>query len=347
MYVFVVLILYIMLLRALMPSMLQKKAQMKFLVFSSIPIIVIMSLRYHEIDIVTDTKSYYEFYEAASKFPLEQLISRSPFEPGYVLLNIAFASIIPHPQFIFFLEAVICVSAVCRFIYKHSESPFLGMLFFVTLGTMTFEFTAFRQAIAMSVCLFAVEFIETKRLWYFLALVLFAATFHKTAIVFLPFYYLAERVPTAGNNIMTMIVLIIVLLLASHIIAFGNIIFGMEYGKYIGNDYGGVVNICISSTTLALLWINRRQVNNYLFINMIALGLFIYLVRYSVLAAERISFYFTTGLIVGLPAALESFKNREIQMPIYYFTVSLAIALFLYRLTYMTLADYRFFWEVG
>lgn len=348
MYVFVLLIAYLLLLRFFMGDLSDKRAQKKYLMLSAIPIILIMSLRYHVIDVVTDTKDYYDFYEMASMLSIKELFNDPFFEPGYILLNKAFASIIPNPQFIFFLEAFICVSAVCRFIYKNLESPFFGMLFFVTLGTMTFEFTAFRQGIAMSICLFAVEYIKEKKLLPFIILVLLAATFHKTAIVFLPFYFIAQRKPTLRNNFLTIIAICTIVLSASKITTFGNILFEMQYSNvYIGSDYGGLVPILIFVITLILLLINKDKIGNYIFFNMVVIGLTIYLLRYTALAAERVSFYFTTGTIIALPAAIESFKEKNTRVVLYYFATILAIVLFLYRLSYMTLADYRFFWEVN
>ena len=347
MYVFVLLMAYLLLLRFFMGDLSDKRAQKKYLILSAIPIILIMSLRYHMIYGVDDPAVYYDFYDSASKLSIKELFNDPFFEPGYILLNKAFATIIPNPQFIFFLEALICVSAVCRFIYKNSESPFFGMLFFLTLGTMTFEYTAFRQGIAMSICIFAVEYIKEKKLLPFIILVLLAATFHKTAVVFLPFYFIAQRKPTLRNILLTIAAIIVVIFSASKIIEIGNVLFGMEYrGGYSGNEYGGLVPILIFVITLILLLISKDKIDNYIFFNMVVIGFTIYLLRYTTLAAERISFYFTTGTIVALPSAIASFENKNTRIVIYFFVTSLAIILFLHRLSYMTLADYRFFWEI-
>lgn len=345
MYVFVLLIAYLLILRFFMEDLSEKRAQKKYLILSAIPIILIMSLRYHIISVVSDTESYYQFYEMASSLSTVDLFGSSRFEPGYVLFNKAFASIIPNPQFVFFLEALICVSAVSRFIYKNSESPFLGMLFFVTLGTMTFEFTAFRQGIAMSICLFAVEYTKEKRFWLFFALVLIATTFHKTSIVFLPFYWIAHTKPTLRNILMILVFIAGVLFFAPNIVGIGNVLFDMNYGGYIGSDYGGLIPIIIYIITLIVMLIKKDKKDNFIFLNMVLVGLIIYVLRYTSLGAERISFYFTPAIVVALPDAIESFKGKKARIFLFFSSTSLAILLFFYRLTYMTLADYRFFWR--
>jgi len=319
--------------------------RMLFLGLTGIPIILVMSLHTSSIDVIYDINGYYNFYKDASVYSLSELIANSRFEIGYILLNKIFAMILPNPQFIFAIVSIICVSCAWYYIYKNSNNLLLSVLCFVTLGTMTFEYTAFRQAIAMSICLLAVEFIKKKQLVPFIAIVLLAFTFHKTALCFLPSYFLLNSKFTPQKIVYYILCAPIVVFYASYITSIGNKLFDMDFYGYIGNDFGGTVQILIFIITIVLSLIYRKQLTMPVFVNMVILGLMVYLLRYSTLAAERIAFYFTAGLIIALPNAINQITNMHIRRFVNNSVVVLSIALFAYRLSYMTLANYHFFWE--
>ena len=164
MIVWAALIAYLMILKFTMGKLANDKKRKRFLIFSSIPIILIMGLRYPEYEVVYDLAGYYFFYELSSQLPLGLLFESSRLEPGYVLLNKILATIVPWPQFILFAVAIICVSGFSYFIYRNSKDPFLSLIFYVTLGAMTFQLTAFRQAIAITICVLSIELIKKKAL---------------------------------------------------------------------------------------------------------------------------------------------------------------------------------------
>ena len=66
----------------------------------------------------------------------------------------------------------------------------LGFLMYVTLGLYTFMVQGLRQAIAMSICLFSIEFVKKRKFIPFFLVVFLASTYHKTAIVFAVIYFL-------------------------------------------------------------------------------------------------------------------------------------------------------------
>lgn len=79
-----------------------------------------------------------------------------------------------------------------RFIWMYSPSPIQSILYFLGLLYYTFLFDALKQALAMSVLLFAFDAIIEKRPIKFIILVLVASLFHFPALVFLPAYWLGQ-----------------------------------------------------------------------------------------------------------------------------------------------------------
>ena len=137
----------------------------KFLYLSAAVIIFIVGSRFASQKGLGDINNYYRLYERMPEVEFEDLFSASAMEPGYLLLNKLLSMVSPWPQTILYAEAFICVAFSFRFIYKFCPDVFLGVLGFLSQGLFVFELTAFRQGIAISLCLFAVEFVEKKKFW--------------------------------------------------------------------------------------------------------------------------------------------------------------------------------------
>lgn len=327
-----------------------KKKQKYYLIFSGLAVAFLMGCRYPAYYIVYDLSFYFNYYKRLSLIPWSQvlkysLLEYSNMEYGYVFMNKVLVTIIPWPQFILIFEAGFCVFSISRFIYKYSEYPFWGMLFYVTLGAMNFQLTAFRQAFAIGICLFSIDFIKQKKPIKFILTVLLAVTFHKTAIIFFPFYFFANRKPNWKNNLFYIITTAVVVYSSDWITNIGNELLDMNYGGYIGNTFGGLIPIFIYSITIILSWWYQKRDCKSIALNMTEIGLGIYLMRYTTLALERVSFFYTPGVIITLPNVLHCEKDHRYQFLIKLSALILAISLFGYRLTTSEWANYRFFWQ--
>lgn len=322
-----------------------KKAQARYLVVSGVAVTAIMGLRYPSYGVVTDLASYVRFYERMSWTSWSSVFRISEFEWGYVLVNKLLASVVPWGQFIVIAEAAFCVLCVARFIYRNSEYSFQGMLFYVTIGAMSFHLTGFRQAIAMSICLLALEQVKARRLWAFVALVLLAASFHQTAVVFLPAYFIVSRTPTFTRSVLWLALMVMGVVGATVIVSLGNRLFDREYSGYIGSTYGGLVPILIYAVVIGVSLLRRTRLRNWTGFNLTTVGLAIYVLRYATLALERIAFYFTQGIVVALPEVINSETDARLRVALRIATMSAALALFTYRVSTSEWGMYRFFWQ--
>ena len=96
-----------------------------------------------------------------------------------------------YQSFITILSLFIVFSYI-RFIYKYSPSPIQSVLYFLGLLYFTMLSDVLKQAIAMSVLLYAFDAIFENRPFKFVLLVLLASLFHFPALVFLPAYWLGR-----------------------------------------------------------------------------------------------------------------------------------------------------------
>jgi hypothetical protein len=113
-------------------------------------------------------------------------------EPIYHGINyiLRFAGI----PFLGFLIVYTALSIIPKIVLIYSTSTYLmlSMLVYYVNCFIMYDFGVLRQAVAISLCAFACSYALNRRPWMFVLLIVVAMGFHVTAIVFLPFYFLAR-----------------------------------------------------------------------------------------------------------------------------------------------------------
>ncbi len=82
-----------------------------------------------------------------------------------------------------------------HFVFRHSSSPVQSILLYFGLLFYSFNFSAFKQSVAMAFILLAVDAVIDRKLFKFLLLTAVASMFHFPALVFLPAYWIAGMKP--------------------------------------------------------------------------------------------------------------------------------------------------------
>lgn len=292
----------------------------KFLYWSGAIIVLVAGSRLASRRGLGDINNYYRLYEKILETEFEDIFSESLMEPGYLLFNKVLSVIAPWPQAILYAEALICVAFTFRFIYKFCPDVFLGVIGYLSQGLFIFELTAFRQGIAISICLFALEFVQKRKFIPFLATVAIAYMFHNTAIVFLPFYFIAKFRPTLLNALYYMVGTFLLFWLAPSLMSVGSNVTGSDYNQALikGTLLGPIINISIYALTLFFIFViakDNKAVHDFDLNwkwNMTIFGLIVYLLRFVSVPFERISFYFCASTMVLLPFGIETaFKKQE------------------------------------
>ncbi|MBQ9802808.1 MAG: EpsG family protein [Clostridia bacterium] len=116
---------------------------------------------------------------------LDTQIFSSWVEPGFRLLCWLLAQFTSNGQWLVVVTSVIIHVSVCVFIYRHTQNPYLACFLYLTLMLYPWYLNVMRQALAISVLLFAWGAFRQKHFLRFSFLVLLAATFHTSALMFL------------------------------------------------------------------------------------------------------------------------------------------------------------------
>ncbi len=115
------------------------------------------------------------------------------YEVGYVVLNKLLYMIgLDERGFLFVVTAIIQIP-IFYTMYRYSEIPMMGILWYFAFGRFIMTFSGIRQSIAMSICFLAYYFIKERKVLFFIILILFASLFHTSALfclILYPLYYM-------------------------------------------------------------------------------------------------------------------------------------------------------------
>ncbi len=300
----------------------------------------------------TDTMRYSESWEKLSKIHfkgLDEYFEDTTMEPFYVYTVWFLSKFLLNPRWLFVLTGALFSISVCRFAYKNCEDVFLGIYVFVTMGLFNFMVQGLRQAIAMSICLFAFEYAKKRRAIMFTVLVLIALLYHKGAIVFFVAYFLYGIKFTRKNIAGVSFVLFLVSMASSVLMTWGNDVFERNYSSTAQS--GGLVTVIIYLLIIFLavfFTAEKKEDPNFVYFFYVTLFAFVlFASRYFAAdILERMSFFFAFGQMVMLPAIANSFKGDQRRLV----TGMLIIVLTLYgiyKFSTTGLAPYNFMWQSG
>ncbi len=297
-----------------------------------------------------DSYNYYNNWNILSSADLGKLldvIENSKMSWGYLVSVWTISHIFPNPQFVFVFSGFFFSLAVCRFIYKNCEDIVLGVLMYITLGLYIFMAQGLRQSVAMSICLFALEFAKKRKFIPFALLVLLAAQFHVTAIVFFVVYFIYGLSIKTITVILIGIISAVVLFFSERIVNIGNTLFDREYSGTVssGGFVAFAVYFIIIVVALLLGGEKKNDKNFAFFFYMTVIAAIIFLMRYvGTQAAERISFYFMFAQMPLLCSTLRNLKP-SVRQTVTLVVFALSISLFIYRLNGSDLIPFNFFWQ--
>lgn len=330
----------------------EKKKKLIFLWLSGLLLVFFMGSRCPYRSGSGDLYVYYNTYLRTAVDSIADIAKHYYMEESYLWINKFLVSIVPWGQFIIYLEAAVSTFAVFRFIYKNTEDVYLGVIVYICTGGWTFFLTGFRQAFAISICLFAFEYMKKRQFsmdLVALGFVLFASLFHSTAWLFL-FAFVVRSLKLNKVTVFFVICITAVsFVVMNPLVDKIESLMGTNYRVgYTGNIFGGLVPIMVFFTALLFSYFAWKQDNGYLekygfHIAMLLAGLCLYLFRYNTVIFERMSYYFTIVICSVLPNSVCAIKDKRAKVIVKAFCIALCMGLFVYRTS--DSLKYFFYWE--
>jgi hypothetical protein len=225
-------------------------------------------------------------------------------EIGFHALTKAVTMITDNPSvYLAITSAIICI-LLGIYIHRFATSKIYAVYFYYTIGLFAFSLVGLRQVLAMSICLLAYEAIRKKNLLLFIIIIGVAFLFHKTAIIFLPAYFIARLQWKRWNIVLAIVSIGSFLLCYPKLYSFFAELLG--YGDYaVVNSETGEIFTVILLVIGALGVIYKDQLlrmdsNNLIFLNLHFILIFLWLFRFNIGMVERPSFYYFYATIILL-----------------------------------------------
>lgn len=267
------------------------------------------------------------------------------FEFGYFLFCALLKQLGLGFQWLIFFVTLFNVSLITKALKNYTHYVVWGLFVYYSLLYITVEFSLIRQAIAASICFYSYKFIEERKLGKFLLLVIIASSFHRSAIIIIPLYFVLQM--CYSNVVLIAITIFGCVLMLFRIPWITSLL--MFVGRFLGDGFGEKIVLYtqhdvygigkeasigdfLNIVLFIIFLLGRKSIENKkygnLFLNLFVAYLIVYYYIYEYMEISvRFGLYFMYSLAVLFPVLLESCLS-------YYNRLVWAIALFLYCFIY-------------
>lgn len=273
-------------------------------------------------------------------------------EPGYLLLNKILTFFTTDERLLLVVTSGIVVVGFCVFICKNSRIPWLSLYLFIALGFYTTSLSMLRQSLAIALILGSVRYVEQRKFFNFLIVVLAAVLFHYTAVVFLILYPISRFKVTWGYFICMLTGAFLISWVLGKIFLFTIIEkFYSSYEDQItgGTGYNMLLLLILVTVAGLFLWRKREdsQQRNVIAQMMILACCFQFMALHFGLFA-RVVLYFSVSQLIFIPNAISCISVKDLKfltglivsgLAIFYFVV------FILGGDSCGILPYRFMWE--
>lgn len=261
------------------------------------------------------------------------IFQQYPTELGYVWFNVLLSYITANRYLFIFVVTLIIYVLYFINIKRYALDYRIALLFFLAL-LFFFTFTYLRQMIGVGIAGLSIKYVYERKLWKFVFFVLLAASFHNSAVILFPIYFIPMRKYSVSIVMLLMLVCFIIGVsgASSSIFEAYSSTSGLEQrtSKYIEDTSG--FRIAYLLEAFFFLWIilnnyeklgaDKRQIV-LLNVALIFCGILLLFIRSE--NGGRLGWYFIMALIATLTNILSKKRKDLLNNLVVY-----AVVLFLY-----------------
>lgn len=336
-----------------------EKARKRFAIFVTVLLILQSGLRH--VNVGPDTYQYMVSFYERIQWSWQQVFRNfidvywygEGKDAGYTLLLKVFSVFSSDYQVYLVFVAILVFVPMITFIFKNTkriDSLWIALLLYQTLFYSFFSVTGIRQAIATGLCLFSVEYIKNKKLLYFIILIVAGGFIHKSCLLFLPFYWIAQLKKPRGLFISMLCLFPLMIYLGNAFTLQLAVISGSEnYLGYAEQETVGAYNLIIfyffiSIVGFARYWNDKEWMieKRYIF-NAVSLGIFFLPLTLNSANLVRVVQYYSIFILVFVGYVVTPSENVKMKALIPIVQICL-ISILIYKL-WITPVDFAFFWQ--
>lgn len=281
-------------------------------------LVVIAGLRKN----IGDTFFYMHSFKV-STFTWDSIVKDKDF--GFGILQMLLKNYSTDPQTLIFVTALITNILIVLILSKYSGLFELSTYAYITGGLFLVSMNGIRQVLAAAIIFTATRFIISGNWIMYFLVVLIAATFHQSALILLPIYFLVRYKAWSRA---TVILLFFSVIIVVGFDIFSSLLFSAiedtQYGHYSNFNEGGanVVRVAVYAAPLVIAFLGRDKLrelfpsSDYI-VNMALVGLIFMIISMQNWIFARFSIYFNLYQLILVSWVVQVFKERE-QRFIYY-----------------------------
>lgn len=299
---------------------------------------------------VADTSAYISMFK---DYPLladakEFITDPSAREPGFRLFSILIKTYISQ-DFHIWLFIIASISGICVMypLYKYSCNYGLSVFLFMVSCQFTWLFNGMRQFLVASILFACTGLILNKKPIPYIIIVLILCTFHKSALIMIPAYFIVSSEPWSKRTVLFVGGIVLAMLFTSQFTSLlDTVVENSDYATSMNefkdtDDGTNPVRILVESVPIIIAFIYRNKIKDKLTsiikisINMslIASGLYIISkIARSGIMLGRLPIYFSLYNLILLPWLLNNIFEKNEKQLLYYIMIICYLGFFYFQM---------------
>ncbi|MDR7073370.1 EpsG family protein [Fictibacillus barbaricus] len=271
---------------------------------------------------IGDTFFYKHIYEI-NDFTWDFILSQK--DIGFGILQKILKMYSDDPQIMIFTTALITNVLIVLILFKYSRIFELSLYVYITGGLFLISMNGIRQLFAASIIFTATKYLIEGNWKKYVLIVLFASTFHQSALILIPIYFLARTKAWSKATVLLIFLSIAITLVFDQFSAFlFSSIKDTQYGQYENFAEGGanIIRVAVNAAPVIIAFIGRKKLkeiypkSDYI-VNMSIIGLVFMIISTQNWIFARFSIYFDLYLLLLISWIVKLFRKQD-EMFVYY-----------------------------
>lgn len=278
-----------------------------------IVLIVIAGLRYY---VGSDFGAYYKQYGKYANELWDRLISFD--EPGYAIVASIARSILDDGWMSIFLSSAIIIGLILLITFKHSDTLFLSVSFYIFLGCWHGSFNGTRQYLATAFVFGGLPFLLERKFFKYSIMVFLAFLCHKSAIIMIFLYFVVFREINFKNLIITILVTWVVSIAYEYLFTISSFILDDDasFNEFTLQSVN-IIRIVVYTLPTAVFWLflSRQEMTKLDTFTGNILTVFSALAIITMQSSflQRIILYLTPFQVIAIPHMFKMMKGKTQQ----------------------------------
>ena len=282
-----------------------------------------------------DLPTYKMYFNSIAIRPLLEQLKIGYFEKGFIVYVFLIHRLTGgNFRLLLVITSFISYYGVFKFINNYSKNKLLSIIIYICIGYYISPFSGLRQCIAISVVCMGYKYIVNKNFGKFVFMIIIATLFHKSALIFIPAYWLYNFDISGLKHLFMLILIPITYIFRVKIILFVESTMYSNYGvvENAGSGYKLLfLYLCIMFiiTLFKKKFVNNDKLNNFMY-NCFYIGIILQILAIVEGNAYRATKYYLITLLCIIPNLVNIFSANTKKSVIYTTIFIISLIFFIY-----------------